>query len=307
MKISVDRGLLILGVVLILGGIAYGLANNLETQTTIITRQVSAEVRRDPYQAMRRWAEGEGIAVLDSPAPLLNEVPAGTASVILDAAEYYSPFFRSSLIAWVHSGGHLTLVFPQELTGTYLAEEETWKALLKFANVKLVWGNGNPIGSDQSSLSDLYRRQISQGSLERPDAPPLEIHYAISHDVRFMTQGAAEVTARLDVPGTAAALLQVRLGEGTVTFTGTPRYLENDYIGELDNGQWTWLLVGGGGGDLLFLLGGSRRMTFAEFVRYWWTLPLGLLVFVLLSVWRLAVRRDALLDISPPVGSDISR
>ena len=292
LKLLNRRNILLFIILLILTAIGFRLYRDLERYEKTVVTPPSGLAVRDPYLAFRRWMEQSGV-----------ELSYGSANDLTDGYDDYDVIFLDtrylsgnpeaqilwkSLQSWLSAGGELRIFLNDEYQNEF--SSTTMDVL-------------NKHGLEVIHISD--DNGIIDGRLIQSD----KIQKTVSVDPETVLQFIAlpEILSYIEADdGDGYHLVSLSIGKGRLILTGAPVFLENQLIGELDNADLAWELVGGrsGGKPVLFLMRGEAGGPFQDkpwlpvLVRSW-------IITAAMLIWRLLVRRESMSAPPPQSGSDI--
>jgi hypothetical protein len=176
----------------------------------------SGEARRNPFLAAERLAQRMGLASRQLRAlPELDRLPAGAVLLLPNQRQAIDPRRIRELVSWAEAGGHL--IAEAELPGVP-------DALYERLSVQRRPGARLP----------------KPLAVEMPGAGRLQVSL---HDAAALQLPAEPLLARAAIRE-SVKLAAFQRGKGVVTVTTSLQFARNSLIGEHDNAEFLWELLG---------------------------------------------------------------
>ncbi len=292
LKLLNRRNILFFITLLILTAIGFRLFKDLERYEKTVVTPPSGLAVRDPYLVFRRWMEQSGVKLSYGSTDDLAEGYDDYDVIFLDT-RYLSenpeaPILWKSLQSWLSVGGELRIFLNDDYQNEF--PSTTMDVLNKYGLKVINISDDNGIIDGRLIQSGKIQKIVTMNSqtVLQFSAPPEILSYIETND------------------GDGYHLVSLSIGKGRMILTGAPVFLENYFIGELDNADFAWELVGGrsGGKSVLFLLGGETGVPFHD--NPWLpVLVISWIITAAMLIWRLLVRRESMSAPLPQTGSDI--
>ena len=288
---------IIAGVLLLLGLFAY---NFLEIYDKPVRRRPSPEVRANEFVALERWLGSSGHPVntdFYAYADDLVEYYDEDVFVIDALSFYWDEDTFDWLEGWLVLGKHLVVYYnywQDDYHDPYFTD------FIEQFGITMITP-GTPAEEPPES------NQEDRDNIEDTDSPvssggdePLVIPGVIpaggedpgrpnlDRAIRFtFPAGRADIeTAGLNE--TTVNLVRVRLGAGSVTFTGRPYFMYNNYINEPENALLSWALTGAQDKDnrgiMLFRETEDKNTFFSDLLEEGNIFPLAISILILMAV-----------------------
>ena len=255
----------------------------------VVDRGPSPEAQANPYLAAEHFLRLQGLAVERANGlERLASLPAkGNSLLLLGERGNMSPRQAGQLLDWARSGGHLLVV------AEALWDEETGKSgdlLLDRLPIHQVLSDepDAPAPARKNKAPDLTKLYVDN------DTAPVYFSFETDFnliDPKHLAQFSAN-SAR------ASHLMQLDLGEGSVTVITDSDLWKTPNIGKHDNAWLLWYLNQGTAVTLLF--NSDFEDLFTLLLRYFPQALVALIALVALALWRAGMRHG---PIRPPASN----
>ena len=285
-----NRPLLWIGLVLacLLGAGGVYLGSKAIPYDEIVDRGPSPEAQANPYLAAEHFLRQPGLAVEHANSPeRLTTLPAkGNSLLLLGERSSMSPRQVEQLLGWAKSGGHLLLV------AEALWDEETGKS----GDVLL-----DRLGIHQA-LSDEPDEPVPARKKKAPDLTKLYVDNEtapayFSFDTDFNLTDPKHLAQFSANSAKSSHLMQLNLGQGSVTVITDSDLWKTPEIGKHDNAWLLWYLNQGTAVTLLF--NSDVDDLFTLLLRYFPQALVALVALIALALWHAGMRQGPIQQPQP--------
>jgi hypothetical protein len=285
-----NRPLLWIGLVLacLLGAGGVYLGSKAIPYDEIVDRGPSPEAQANPYLAAEHFLRQHGLAVEHANSlERLTTLPAkGNSLLLLGERSSMSPRQVEQLLGWAKSGGHLLLV------AEALLDEETGKS----GDVLL-----DRLGIHQA-LSDEPDEPVPARKKKAPDLTKLYVDNEtapayFSFDTDFNLTDPKHLAQFSANSAKSSHLMQLNLGQGSVTVITDSDLWKTPEIGKHDNAWLLWYLNQGTAVTLLF--NSDVDDLFTLLLRYFPQALVALVALIALALWHAGMRQGPIQQPQP--------
>ncbi len=248
-----------LTIICIIGAVLLGVGifayNFLEIYDKEVYKHPSAEARSNDFLALQRWLSETGHPVhtweYGYPEDILESED---SVVVLDALSFYWEEDTFDILGpWIEAGNHLVIYY--DYWQDDYSDKDFYSFIEQFGVTMITPGTSEkPPNSPEAEtpVPEAPKETIDktdsfvQISDEQPSEKDPDLHPTMDRSIEFTLQKNRRNIRTAGNDNETINLVQIPLGEGTVTFTGRPYFMRNINLKKTGNRMLSWQLTGAG-------------------------------------------------------------
>jgi len=181
------------------------------------------EISRNSFYAMEQWLKETGHSVRSENSLYSSDFLDITEKIIIANSSVLDFIYKDRIIEWIKNGNYLVL----HLDRYSSTSDEYMIAFLSDLGITF----------DYIQPSTSPNEEINNDEKTYEDFPDLQtrIEFYINTDYEFYS-----LTDNFD----SIKLVEIKIGEGAFTVTGTPLFMHNNYLDKEKNANFSWRLTG---------------------------------------------------------------
>ncbi len=228
-------------------GIGIFAYNFLEIYDREVYEFPSPEVRANNYLALERWLLESGHPVRTSQfAELINIMQADENVVVMNSSSFYWEKNTFDVLKpWIEEGHHL-FVFHDYWKDAF--HDEDFYSFVNHFNVRMITPGDEDIFEDEMNEADNDTQEPEPHTPNADDEETVsektEEYPYVDRTIRFVIEEGSDEILCAGIDDETINLVHIPFGNGSVTFTGNPYFMQNYNIKTNENRLLAWNVTG---------------------------------------------------------------